>query len=97
MRVSISFRDPGVSKTEGQVNDQVTSLFLLFIDLYQDEYIMARMFKQAVRVVNVLQSIVEGLYCDPENGHNVKWSEIPYMMIDPLIRRLMLRGEARQE
>ncbi|KAF4414990.1 adenylosuccinate lyase [Fusarium acutatum] len=52
-----------------------------------EEYIMARLFKHAARVVRVLQSIVEGLYYDGQNAYNIKWLEMPFMMSTPLISR----------
>ncbi|RKK70887.1 hypothetical protein BFJ69_g11489 [Fusarium oxysporum] len=59
----------------------------------EDEYIMARLFKQATRVVRVLQSIVEGLYYNSQNANTIKWLEMPFMMSGPLISRLTLRRE----
>ncbi|KAI7771752.1 hypothetical protein LZL87_006028 [Fusarium oxysporum] len=58
-----------------------------------DEYIMARLFKHAARVIRVLQSIVEGLYYNSQNANTIKWLEMPFMMSGPLISRLTLRGE----
>ncbi|KAF5546602.1 adenylosuccinate lyase [Fusarium mexicanum] len=59
------------------------------------EYIMARLFKHAARVVRVLQSIVEGLFYDAVKANALKWLEMPYMMRAPLIARYNLRGEDR--
>ncbi|TVY72519.1 Adenylosuccinate lyase [Fusarium oxysporum f. sp. cubense] len=59
----------------------------------EDEYIMARLFKHAARVVRVLQSIIEGLYYNSQNANTIKWLEMPFMMSGPLISRLTLRRE----
>ncbi|PNP85968.1 hypothetical protein FNYG_01024 [Fusarium nygamai] len=60
-----------------------------------EEYIMARLFKHAARVVRVLQSIVEGLYYDAQNAYTIKWLKMPLMMSSPLIGRLIPRREDR--
>ncbi|KAF4503524.1 adenylosuccinate lyase [Fusarium agapanthi] len=78
MQVSLTFKDPRVSKTDGY-----------------EEYIMARLFKHAARVVRVLQSIVEGLFYDAVKANTIKELEMPFMMRAPLISRLALRGEDR--
>ncbi|KAF5249700.1 hypothetical protein FANTH_5008 [Fusarium anthophilum] len=59
------------------------------------EYIMARLFNHAARVVRVLQSIVEGLFYDAVKANALKWLEMPFMMRAPLIARYNLRGEDR--
>ncbi|KAF5649525.1 adenylosuccinate lyase [Fusarium tjaetaba] len=58
-----------------------------------EEYIMARLFKHAARVVRVLQSIVEGLYYDAQGAYTIKWVEMPSMMTSPLVGRLIYRHE----
>ncbi|KAF5704395.1 adenylosuccinate lyase [Fusarium mundagurra] len=60
-----------------------------------EEYIMARLFKHAARVVRVLQSIVEGLYYDAGNAYSIKCFMMPLMISSPLISRLIPRGEDR--
>ncbi|KAG5743228.1 hypothetical protein H9Q69_011490 [Fusarium xylarioides] len=60
-----------------------------------EEYIMARLFKHAARVVRVLQSIVEGLYYDAQNAYNIKCFMMPLMISSPLISRITPRGEDR--
>jgi hypothetical protein len=54
---------------------------------------MVRLFKQAARVVRILQSIAEGLYYNSQNSNTIKWLEMPFMMSGPLISRLTLRRE----
>ncbi|KAF5587820.1 adenylosuccinate lyase [Fusarium pseudocircinatum] len=49
-----------------------------------EEYIMARLFKHAARVVRVLQSITERLYYDAPNAYTIKWLKMPLMMSSPL-------------
>ncbi|KAF5558172.1 adenylosuccinate lyase [Fusarium napiforme] len=58
-----------------------------------EEYIMARLFKHAARVVRVLQSIVEGLYYDAQGAYIIKWANMPSMMTSPLVGRLIYRHE----
>ncbi|KAI1062420.1 hypothetical protein LB506_006289 [Fusarium annulatum] len=78
MEVALTFKDPRVSKTYGEV-----------------EYLMARLFKHAARVVRVLQSIVEGLYYNDQAANYIIFINTPFMMNTPLISRLTLRGENR--
>ncbi|KAF5599263.1 adenylosuccinate lyase [Fusarium pseudoanthophilum] len=59
----------------------------------REEYIMARLFKHAARVVRILQSIVEGLYYDAQGAYIIKWVEMPSMMTSPLVGRLTHRYE----
>ncbi|KAG9503759.1 hypothetical protein J7337_003714 [Fusarium musae] len=60
-----------------------------------EEYIMARLFKHAARVVRVLQSIVESLYYDAQSAYTIKWVKMPSMMASPLVGRLVNRHEDR--
>ncbi|EWG41628.1 hypothetical protein FVEG_03702 [Fusarium verticillioides 7600] len=60
-----------------------------------EEYIMARLFKHAARVVRVLQSIVESLYYDTQSAYTIKWVKMPSMMTSPLVGRLVNRHEDR--
>ncbi|KAF5682031.1 fusarubin cluster-esterase [Fusarium denticulatum] len=61
-----------------------------------EEYIMARLFKHAARVVRVLQSITERLYYDAQNAYTIKWLKMPTMMSSPLIGRLIPHHEDRR-
>ncbi|KAF9776953.1 hypothetical protein IL306_004797 [Fusarium sp. DS 682] len=78
INASVLFKNPEVSKTEGE-----------------GEYIMARMFTQAARVVGVLESIIRGLYCDPRNGFNLLYCEMPFIITGELIDWFVAGGNDR--
>ncbi|KAF4336142.1 adenylosuccinate lyase [Fusarium beomiforme] len=62
-----------------------------------DDYIMARMFKHAARVVSVLDSIIQSLYCDSMSAHNLLYCELPFMISGPVIDMMVVKGVNRAD